>query len=132
MNWKIRKVGDSDSYVIIPPDGETAYLVGDAEEMRALTVALEEFELNRIFRSTEPESMSANDPRLGASWISVSEATERYGVPISTVRTWTKKLETRKRGGRAVMPEKQVRHMVTLWKEWKAGSRPHLTKKESK
>lgn len=131
MNWKIRKVGDSDSYAIIPPDGETAYLVGDAEDMRALTVALEEFELNRFFRSVEPESMSADDPRLGASWISVAEASEKYCVPISTVRTWTRKIETQKRRGRTVMPEKRVRYHVELWKEWKAGSRPHLTKKES-
>lgn len=113
-------------FVIVPPDRETAYLIGDKKELRGLTERLIEYD---YYNKIDGE-ISENDSRLGAKWLSVSEVSEKYGIPISTVRTWTLKIETQRRRGRTVMPEKRIRHQVALWEEWKAGSRPHLTKKE--
>ena len=123
--WKVLQVENQTQYAIISPDGETAYLVGEIPEVAELFHALDCF----LDSEELPETISPNDPRLGGKWVSVLEVHEEFGVPLSTVRTWTKKIETMKRGGRTVMPLRKVRHQVALWREWKAGSRPHLEKK---
>jgi hypothetical protein len=74
--------GDGPMWAILPDDLTDGFIVGEWDEVLSLHQAL-----TRLVETNQAdEEISDHDERLGIPWLSVSEASGRYGVPADTVR----------------------------------------------
>lgn len=103
--------GDGPMWAILPDDLTTGFIIGEWPEVEAIHEAL-----GRLLESRQAdEEISALDERLGVKWLSVTEAHERWGVSVDTVR-WAARNE-RIRGaqlqhGRWRFPQRTFLHWL--------------------
>lgn len=67
---------------IIPDDETNGFIIGEWHEVEALHQALARL----IETGQADEEVDELDERLGHQWLSVSEASNQFGVPVDTVR----------------------------------------------
>lgn len=69
-------------YAIIPDDGHDGYIIGELHEVEALRD-----QLSRLIDDDQHDGKIDHlDERLGWPWLSVTEAAEKFDVPLATVR----------------------------------------------
>lgn len=73
---------DYQSYGVVPDDGTNGLIIGEWPSVLLLYETLKQL----IETGKPDEEVHHLDERLGHTWLSVSEASERYGVPADTVR----------------------------------------------
>lgn len=99
-------------FAVLPDDMSNGLLIGELQDVLSLYKTLKQFIENDIHDSP----IDNLDEQLGWKWLTITEISEKYNIPVSTVRTWPKRIAgSIKQHGRWYMPEARVRGLVTKW-----------------
>ena len=105
-------------YALLPDDDTDGILIGELHDVVNVYQTLKRF----IEDGEHAEPIDDLDEQLGWSWITVTEAAEKYGIPVSTVRSWPPKIAGAvKQHGRWCMPEVRLRSLAFKWRQKKGG-----------
>lgn len=74
--------GDGPMWTLLPGDGSAGLILGEWDEVRAAWAALSHL----IETGQADEEISNLDERLGTHWLTVTEASQQWDVPVATVR----------------------------------------------
>jgi excisionase family DNA binding protein len=103
--------GDGPMWAVLPDDQTDGFIIGEWPEVEAMAAAL-----TRLLEIRQAdEEISSLDERLGARWLTVSEAAEQWGVSADTVR-WAARngriREAEKQRGRWRFPQRTFLHWL--------------------
>ena len=112
ITWTIHAViddGEPPMFAIVPNDYSNGYLVGEMAEVESLTARLYDF----VQDGQHDGEIDDLHPSLH-TWLTVSQAAERYDVPHSTI-TWAcrqGRIHKAEKMTRWTFPERAFRHWL--------------------
>lgn len=122
MTWQIKAIQNSDAdgqppeFAIVPPDGESGYIVGELSDVYALFDRLNAFAVT----GEDDGEIEQFAQILGHTWLTVAEAESKFGAPRATVTKACRRGEivgARKQANRWVFPQNSL-------SQWLAKSPP--------
>ena len=95
-------------------DEEYCFLVGEREDVADLAATLARF----LENGEQGEEIDNLDERLGHRWLTVTEASQEYDMPLSTVRYYVPDIPgARMVANRWTFPEVRFRAVYVRWRE---------------